>query len=247
MKAVNKASEENSDSTISVELLLPVLEQVASALSHDVRTPLRHTHHFLDFFENGLEKPLSDNTAENFDLIRKGVEASASMVETLISFARLNQRMDDLKTLDLTDLVLEAMYRTRMGLDAPDASLSVTGRGQVFGSEELLLSLFAHIFDNSVMFAPSGRTTEISVAITEISSDQFQILIEDNGAGFIGTPEAAFRLFQRGSRDVKGQGLGVGLPFARQIALLHSGSLAASDKIGKLGGAMLDLRLPKAQ
>ncbi len=247
MKAVNKASNETSDSTISVELLLPVLEQVASALSHDVRTPLRHTHHFLDFFENGLETPLSGNTAENFELIRKGVESSASMVETLISFARLNQRMEDLKTLELTDLVLEAMYRTRMGLDAPDASLSVTGHGQVHGSAELLLSLFTHVFDNSVMFAPSDRTTEISVAITQSAPDQFQILIEDNGTGFVGTPEAAFRLFQKGNRDVTGQGLGIGLPFARQIAQLHGGSLAASDQTGKLGGALLDLHLPKAR
>lgn len=248
MKSLSKASESRNEIANCSSRDAEVLEQLASALSHDVRTPLRHTHHFLDFFERGLDQPLNDTSAENMRLIRQGLDTAASMVETLIEFARLGQKADGSRTLKLPDLLVEAMYLTRNSLNASDASLSVTGHGSVLGSHDLLLSLFAHLFDNCIMYMPEGQAARIAVSIqTTADKAQNLIIIEDNGTGFEGAPEAAFRMFQSGSRKVPGKGLGVGLPFARRIAELHGGSVRVSDTVSSLGGARLEVRLPSVE
>lgn len=240
-----KNSSTQSDLPTEVSQSDVVLEQVASALSHDIRTPLRHTQHFLDFFESSLEQPISQEAEENMALVRSGLQTASQMVETLIAFARLDQNVDRQTLLRIPDLVVEAMYRTRIGLDVPDASLSVTGQAHVAGNEMLLLSLFAHLFDNCVMFMPEGQPAKISVSMEETSEDNVLVTIDDNGEGVRGTSEAAFRLFQSGLKNRKGQGLGVGLSFARRIAEIHGGELTIAEQASPLGGARLCLVLPK--
>lgn len=229
------------DSALAAE---NVLEQVASALSHDVRTPLRQMNHFLEFFEREMPE-IPDSAREHLDFVKSGLEHAAGMVETLVQFARLERNSGDRVEIRLADLLVEAMRRTRTSLDAPDVSLSVSGTADIFGCEAQIMSLFMHIFENSVMFCPDTRTPQISITLSHPDRHHVQVLIEDNGDGLKGSEAAAFRLFQKGLTVGEEQGLGTGLAFARRYAEIHGGSMQLSPEPGSMGGAVFLVTLPE--
>lgn len=220
-----------------------VLEQVASALSHDVRTPLRHGNHFLDFFEEAAGE-LPNEAAEHLGFVRSSLISAADMVETLVRFARLAVVPDRFRMLNLSDLLVEAMSRSKVSLEAPTVSFSVSGTADVSGDEAYLLSLFMHVFDNAIMFCPEDRPAKIGATIRATDERTVEIMIEDNGPGITGTEASAFRLFMKSQTQHPQQGEGTGLAFARRYAELHGGSLHLSPEGSSLGGAAFIVTLP---
>ena len=73
----------------------------------------------------------------------------------------------------------------------------------------------------------------------EISDDPPTIAVSDNGAGI--DDEAAGRLFMP-FKARKPNGLGLGLPLARKIVLLHGGEIRIGGRAG--GGARVTIELP---
>lgn len=225
---------------------VPALEQLASALSHDVRTPLRHINHFLDFFEKSMPGEIPEEAKEHLDDVKAGVENAAEMIETLVAYARLDVTSDAQEIISLPDLLLDAMSMTKTSLDMPEASLSVLGAGRVEGVRQNLSSLFMYLFENALSFYRGEDNPQVRVVIAELNADLLSILVEDNGEGLIGSEVGAFRMFQKGRDIANGQGLGTGLAFARRIAELHGGHLFYTPKASTLGGAAFTVILPAA-
>ena len=197
------------------EQMTSVLQELASALSHDVRTPLRHVNHFLDFFERALEVPLSEEASEHLMTAREQVLNAAEMVEALVAYARLDTKPLSVERVDLGEIIHDAMTRTQMILNVSGDMIEVIGQGEINANSGQLQSLFMHIFENSLIFCPKDRTPQLTVTITH-TEDLCTIEISDNGNGFIITQEAAFRLFQSFGSGGEHQGVGVGLPMARR-------------------------------
>lgn len=202
--------------------------------------------HFLDFLERDIEEPLSEAAQEHLAFLKTSIQSASAMVETLVSFARLEVHSGEWRRLSIQSLITESLAHTRLSLNSDDLGLSVMGLGDVMGDKGQLLSLFSHLFDNSVMFCREGVLPEIHVAIRPSEGNQLEIRVEDNGPGIAGSEEAAFRLFQKGAKGGPFQGEGCGLAIARRIAEIHGGTLTLSDQKGSLGGAILCLTLPKA-
>ena len=230
----------------SAEDIARALEQVASALSHDVRGPLRHGNHFLDFFEDAAGE-LPEEAAEHLGFVRSSLSSAASMVETLVRFSRLSLKPDRMSALNLSDLLVEAMSRSKVSLDTPDVSFSVSGTAEIRGDEAYLLSLFMHLFENAIMFCPADRPAKVGAFIRLTDDEKVEILVEDNGNGVVGTEASAFRLFMKSQTNHPQQGEGTGLAFARRYAELHGGNVHLATEPGSLGGAAFVVTLPTSR
>ncbi len=219
------------------------VRQIASALSHDIRAPLRHTGHFLDFFERTLSEPVSAEAQEHMRFARGSLDELSEMVELLVDYIRLEEYHQHADGLNLTDIISESMDRSKIAQDAEAASISVLGQAGLAGDEGQLRSLFMHMFDNAIMYCPADRAPQLVVTISSAEQEPITVLVEDNGAGISASEDAIFRMFQNGVKLSTGQGPGVGLPFARRIARLHQGDLHLLPEPSSLGGAAFRLTL----
>ncbi len=118
--------------------------------------------------------------------------------------------------------------RTRLvGLDAPLV---------VRADEELLERAFENVVRNAVEAAAAGgRHVEVSA---RESDGLVEVRIEDDGPGLAPDHPGEIRPFY----TTRPGGLGLGLPLARKIVLLHGGTL---DLAGRApAGVQVEVRLP---
>ncbi len=118
-------------------------------------------------------------------------------------------------------------------------SLDIKGDFTLSADEELLLTAFENIFDNSRDAMPGGGT--FSLSVTSAGKGRVAIDISDTGTGI--TAEPIERVFEPFYTSGKLHGAGLGLPIARTIIELHGGTLSASNR-GDAPGAILRITLP---
>ena len=89
----------------------------------------------------------------------------------------------------------------------------------------------------------ASEASSISPAKVKISVEkqdqQINLIVEDSGSGFKGSPEKVFRAF----RTTKTRGTGLGLLISKKIVEAHSGKIKASND-SVLGGAKMEVSLP---
>lgn len=119
---------------------------------------------------------------------------------------------------------------------------ALDGVPDVMGSESLLSTAVQNLLDNAAKYAPEGGRLRIGweaagkLAALEIENDGAPIPQEDR--------ESIMQRFSaEGSRP--GQGAGLGLAVAREIAALHKGSLRPMDPRDGMG-VRFRLEVPRA-
>jgi signal transduction histidine kinase len=94
-----------------------------------------------------------------------------------------------------------------------------------------------NLVKNAVEAAPLRGTVRVE---THWTQDGFELVVEDDGPGI--SPEARKQLFVPYFTTKPG-GSGVGLALARQIVLMHGGTILAEDRAG--GGARMRVTMPR--
>ncbi len=108
------------------------------------------------------------------------------------------------------------------------------------GDPLLLRQALGNLVDNAIGFSPVGSTLTITA---QRHQNTAVIQISDRGTGI---PDYAnLRIFERFyslPRPNGAKSTGIGLPFVREVALLHGGSVEVTNRDG--GGVCAQLRLP---
>jgi signal transduction histidine kinase len=108
------------------------------------------------------------------------------------------------------------------------------------GERQDLLEIAGNAIENACKW---GRS-KVRVRATEISSERFRLLVEDDGKGL--PPDRRAEVVQRGTRlDESAPGSGLGLSIIDELARAYGGSLSLSDSA--LGGLKLEADLPRAE
>ncbi len=221
--------------------------EFAANISHELKTPLTL-----------LTAPLTDHP----DIAKViGVDLLAAMRDSGQRMQRLLGQLADLHLIDSAALQLQL---TGIGLNAfvarcvlPFAALAEQ-RDQVLatrlGAPDAIAididvfqfeKVLGNLLSNAIKFTPVSGQIRVSTAVRGAEA---VILVEDSGEG-VAEPHrrAVFERFYQvdGSFRRSHEGSGIGLALAREIVLLHGGSLhyAPSD----LGGAGFCVQLPVAQ
>ncbi|MBF8185619.1 HAMP domain-containing histidine kinase [Nonomuraea sp. K274] len=185
--------------------------------AHELRSPIATLRARLEL------APPSELTREALS----DVERLQSLAADLLMLAKLDAG-EPLRTgeLDLGQVAAEESLRTRR---RPEVRLELDVQPDVVmnGSRAHLDRLVTNLTDNAVRHAAS--TVRIRV---RAEGDQAVLEVLDDGPGIpVGQREAVFdrftRLDEARARDAGGAGLG--LPIARDIALLHQGTLVYAD------------------
>jgi PAS domain S-box-containing protein len=189
------------------------LEEFASVVSHDLRSPL-------NVILGRVELAKRTGEREHLDIVENSAVKMDDLVEDLLALARKGQTVGDRSPVDLESVVGDAWTSVETG----EATLVVEADRAVEAHAERLRELFENLVRNAVEHGGPAVTVTVGTF-----SDGFYVA--DDGPGI--PPGDRERVFDRGYTTSE-NGTGFGLAIVRRIAEAHdwSTSLTASDDGG---------------
>ncbi len=206
-----------------------------SGISHDLRTPLTRLRLGLSML------PEDPETRDDVAAMERDVTEMGKLVDAFLSFSREEAVSDEAERLDVCRLVAQVVE------DAHRAGQPVTLTAfpeppvQATVRPDALRRALENLVGNAVRY---GHRAEVSVVARPRG---LRILVEDDGPGIPPEQrEEAMRPFTRldpARNQDRGQGVGLGLAIAADIARGHGGSLRLGES-ARLGGLAAELVLP---
>lgn len=214
--------------------------QLAQDLAHELRTPVMLIQSRLEAMQDGIVEP--------------GDESIAALHATTLRLGRLIGEIEllaeeraeapplRLERLDLAEAVRHAVPAVRPALEQRGIRLTERlATSFVLGDPLALDRIITNLLTNAAKYAPAGTQVVLETcpdaAVARLS-------VVDEGGALAG-PEGkrVFERFFRGSnaRTAEGEGLGLGLTIARQLAEQMGGSLSLTADEQR---TRFDLRLP---
>lgn len=218
-------------------------EFIASA-SHELRSPLAVIQSSASAMETAPEK----ETRHFIPIIQQECSRMARLVNDMLSLANADNHSWNLlcSPCELDTLLLETYEKyeslsknrhLHLSIQIPEEPLPPCRC-----DASRISQVLAILLDNALSYVPENG--QITLAVRKEGAF-FLLIVEDNGPGIPDSAkEAVFQRFYRAdaSRHDK-QHFGLGLCIAKEILLLHHGSISVADTPG--GGASFQIRLPE--
>lgn len=231
------------------------VEHYIHTLTHEMKSPLAAIGGAAELLQEDMPATDRNRFVTN---IQRQTQRLEQMIGKLLALASVEQRqrLETRESVALIPLLRQLLHeleprarqreltfslRPTADDAAPAAELSVQG------DPFLLRQALTNLVENALDFAPAGSAVEIHVRQAD-TNDAHTLVIEvaDRGPGI---PDYAMpRLFDRfyslprpGGRD---KSTGLGLCFVREVAMLHHGAIALTNRND--GGTLATLTLPAA-
>ena len=234
MTARHEAERQRMEESIREKEALARAGELTAGIAHEVRNGLGTIVGYARLLERSA---LAEDPAAAARAIREECETLETVVRRFTDFVKLERlRLADA---DLARLIARVVarearardeVRTRLsGLDAPLV---------VRADEEMLERAFENLVRNAVEAAAAGgRHVEVSA---REAGGLVEVRIDDDGPGLAPDHPGEIRPFY----TTRPGGLGLGLPLARKIVLLHGGTLDLSGRAP--AGVRVEVHLPTA-
>jgi PAS domain S-box-containing protein len=194
------------------------LSRFASAVSHDLRTPLTTA-------STALALAREDPTQESFDIIESSLDRMNAIVNDVLNLARQGRTVIAPERVSLATASGQAWE----SISPPDATLEVVGDSTVSADPERLQRLLENLFRNAI---EHGEPT-VTIRVGECRGGFF---VEDDGPGI--PLEEREKVFEMGYTTGE-TGTGFGLAIVREIAIAHDWEVRATES--SIGGARFEV------
>ena len=219
------------------------LEEFSYALSHDLRTPLRHIAGFAELLKEEVGAGDIEGSLRYCDKIVRAAVQMRSLIDGMLSFARLGRQGMKVEDADMAAMVddIVAMLAIDGGLKKMRWQIQ-PGLPKVRGDAVLLREVWSNLLDNAVKYASHRELIEIEVGWRSVT-DGTEFHVRDNGLGFEAEQAGRlFGMFQRLHSDPRFEGAGIGLALVRRIVEHHGGRIWAESRPDQ--GATFHVFLP---
>jgi two-component system sensor histidine kinase CreC len=217
------------------------VEKYVQHLTHEMKSPLTAVVSAAEL----LEDPLPEAERHHFVklILEQGVRLQ-QIIERMLQLARVEQlqRPEDSQLLDLGELARQSAASRKTALQRRELTAAIHGDGAFpcRGDAFLLQQAINNLIDNAIDFSPSGGKIDIRL---ERQPGKLTLKVSDQGSG---APDYALsRIFERFyslPHPATGRkGTGLGLPFVREVALLHGGDASFANH--PQGGAEVTLSI----
>ena len=200
-------------------------------VSHELKTPLTSI--------QGFAQAILDGTVTNQDGLKQAGEVIYSeasrmhrQVVELLDLARLDAGTAEIRftPVDLKNVIDEVIKKffPIAQTEKVELKASIGSLPMIHCDAERITQVLTNLVDNAIKFTPQGGQVMISA---NQSKDWVEISVTDNGSGI--PDQDLTRIFERfyqtdkSRPGGKGRGFGLGLTIAKEIILLHGGSIAA--------------------
>jgi len=226
-----------------IQSLIADNKMLASAVSHDLRTPLARLRFGIDLLDEAKDEEVR---AEYQFRLSSDLTAMENLVEVLLEYARLDQQLSDMpqKPTDLADIV-SGSVQSLSGLVGKNIHWQPGQDNWIIeGHERYVTMLINNLLQNAVNYCDQ----HVRVSLVK-RRNRVGLIVEDDGPGI---PEEKrhemLKPFVRGDQDntnMAGKGYGMGLAIVSRIAEWHNAQCIVSAS-ESLGGARFEILFPVA-
>ncbi|MCU4719447.1 PAS domain S-box protein [Halapricum hydrolyticum] len=195
------------------------LEEFASVVSHDLRSPLQVA-------SGQVELAREDCDSEHLDRIDDALDRSQVLIDDLLTLAQEGARMSEMEVVELPAPAKDGWHH----VETADATLEVETDTTVRADEGRLQQLFENLFRNAV----EHGGTDVTVRVGPLGRDGFYVA--DDGAGI--EPDERTDVFESGYSTAE-DGTGFGLAIVEEIARAHGWTVDVTDS--ESGGARFEI------
>lgn len=223
-------------------LLIEGQRQFASAVSHQLRTPLTALRLRLEQAQESLgsENPIAE---EALEASRAETDRLQEMVEQLLALARIEGRASSVAKIDAVEIVKSRadIWQSLAGERGIEFVLDVPATADCVAIEGALEQIVDNYIDNALTVAPDG--SEIVLRVTHIGK-KTTVDVCDAGPGLTQQElSLAFERFWRGRHTENAPGTGLGLAIVKQLAVASGGDamllLRDDDQTGVIARVVL--------
>jgi signal transduction histidine kinase len=231
------------DRTASLEAANRELEAFISAVSHDLRAPLRTIMGFSQAALEDFGDGLGEEGRQMLGRIDRGARQMYALIEDLLRLSRIGQATLDVTDVDLTAMATELCQEFEQR--EPNRSVEVTiGPGMSAHCDTKLMRIaLMNLLDNAWKFTSRNADTSIEIGCVR-NNERIEFYVQDNGAGFdMAFSGNLFKPFKRLHSAADFPGTGIGLATVERIIRLHHGTVRATSVLDQ--GARFFFSLPR--
>jgi PAS domain S-box-containing protein len=216
------------------------LEQFAYIASHDLQEPLRMVMSYLQLLERRYKGKLDDDADEFIGYAVDGAARMQTLIQALLSYARVSSRAKPFTPVDCTLLLQDALDNLQVAIRESGAMITHDPLPIIAGDPTQLTQLFQNLIANAIKFC-SDVPPQIHIGGKQIapcdesqsnSSDlasapcAWRFSIADNGIGIDAAYlDRIFIIFQRLHARSAYSGTGIGLAICKKIVERHGGQI----------------------
>lgn len=220
------------------------LQAFASAVAHDLRSPVRAIDGYAAILADDLKEVAGGENQQMLKRIRDVTKRMAGIIDRMLSLAQLKVAPLERQEMNLAVLA----YDVADTLDASDPTRQVRweidAEIPVYADPTLIRVVLDNLMSNAFKFSRQSGEAKIEVkAIVDAATGETGFFVRDNGLGF--PREQAQRLFEpfyRLHSESEYEGSGIGLATVQRIVQRHGGDVAAAANEGE--GAIFTVQLP---
>jgi len=218
------------------------LDAFVSTVSHDLRSPLTPLIGFAELLEERSADQLDEIGQESLREIKQTATKMKSLLEDLLTLARVGQLKNPLQLVDVTRVAEDVMLELADKVIERQAKIKIMPLPDIRIPESLLIDLFRNLLANALKYA-ADQNPHIEIN-GEAYPDRIRYRVIDHGPGI--PPEErdeVFEPFRRGSSSSGQHGSGIGLATVAKIARIYGGSAWVEETPG--GGATFVVEVVK--
>lgn len=217
------------------------VETLMHTLTHELKSPIAAIQATAELLEEDMPP---EQRRQFLATIQAQNARQRDLIDKLLALVRVEkqQRIDQADTVDVGGLLHDVAGDFHARLDARDLRLEVAvdDAPRVRGDALLLRQALGNLLDNAIGFAPQGSTIGL---VARRRGSRLEISVTDAGPGIPAyAEERLFERFYSLPRPDGAKSTGLGLPFVREVAALHGGSVHVAN--GEGGGCRAALLLP---
>jgi signal transduction histidine kinase len=216
-------------------------------MTHELRTPLAMVLTPLELMLEGDVGEFTEAQRSSFQTMFKSALKLLKLINDLFDLSRLEESRLRLKVEehDLVDHLRTLTEQTQVLVHRKNIALSFSSEAErtlVWCDLERLERVFVNLLSNATKFTPPGGHVKVWLSDKQ---ESVEVVVEDDGPGF--PANAAAKIFERFYQvDMAGTrqhgGAGIGLALARELVLLHGGTIEARSEPNRGARFMVTLR-----
>jgi len=223
--------------------LARIKDEILAAMSHEMRTPLTAISGFAELLQG--EQDLSEQHRRHINIICQETEKLTDLINRFLDIRRLktDRTRIDYEYLSVRELLEKVQANTRDCKKHHVIQINCLTEAAIYGNRKELNQVITQLLENACRYSPQGGKINLSAQSNE---REVSICVTDQG---IGIPEhelksifSPFHRLDTGDTRETG-GVGLGLCLAREIVILHGGTINAESTVDE--GSSFTVLLPR--
>jgi len=189
---------------------------------------------FSQLLEKSLENKLNKKEQEFMSFITSGVKSMKELVNSLLTFSRVNSRNGELVSIQLPRLLEQLQLELNAAIQEQNAQIILENiPPTIIGDRIKIKQLFQNLLTNAIKFTKPDQSPFITISTTQ-SDTHWTFRVKDNGIGIDPEfQEKIFQIFQRLHTKDKYEGIGIGLALCKKIVEQHKGTITVESAAGE--------------